>query len=123
MITTLYRIGDRVFSLAYAQEIDLAYDPRRYDRDKPPAREPGVEVILISGERVKPFFGPEADVLRRYLAGEPVEADVVAVDGATTVIRLVPAAGVEPVTAVGPGPILTAWGSVDGPIVPRGCMP
>ena len=71
-MTTLYRIGGRVFSLHHAQSIDLEYDPRKYDKNKPPSFEPGVEVVLISGERLKPFFGAEAAVLRDFLMGRDV---------------------------------------------------
>ena len=71
-MTTLYRIGSTVFSLAHVQSVNLNYDPKRYDKNKPPSCEPGVEVVLISGERLKPFFGAEAAVLRDFLMGRDV---------------------------------------------------
>lgn len=73
-MTTLIQVGRRVFNAANIQEIDLAYSPRRHDKNKPPSDADGVQVILLSGHQLPPFWDAEAQVLRDFLAGH--ECDV-----------------------------------------------
>lgn len=73
MSTTLYRLGPRAFSLDHIQSIDLEYDPKRYDRHRPPSPDAGVQLVMASGHQLAPFWGPEARCLRAFLTGGEVD--------------------------------------------------
>lgn len=87
--TTLYRIGDRVFSLANVQSIDLAYPPARHNVHKPPSTEMGVQIILLSGHQLQPLWDREAAVFRDFLTGGEVDVRRLERPG-LTVLTLVP---------------------------------
>lgn len=87
--TTLYRIGDRVFSLDNVQWIDMAYAPARHNLHKPPSAEMGVQIITLSGHQLPPFWDAEARVLRGFLTGGEVGVRRLERPG-LTVLTLVP---------------------------------
>ena len=97
-MTTFFRIGNRVFSMDQVEEIKLDYDPKRYDKTKPPSQSAGVEIILVSGRRLDPLWDEEAQALRDYLEAKPVEVRVFRDGAGIQVLHLLPAA-VEDVAA------------------------
>lgn len=126
MSTTLYRIGNRVFSMDAVEEVNLEYDPKRFDKAKPPSTDAGVEIILGSGRRLDAFWGAEARLLRDYLAGLPVDVATHPLAGGLRVLHLLPA----PVAAEVPAPaepgtetVSTLWGGVELPAIPAGIVP
>lgn len=95
-MTTLYKLGRLIFSLDHVESINLEYDPRRYDKLKPPSPDAGVDIVLSSGRGVGPFWDSEARVLRDYLTGKEVDVRPIQAKPGLMVIELVPAAEPEP---------------------------
>lgn len=90
-MTTLYKLGRHVFSLDHVESIDLEYDPKRYDKARPPSASPGVELVLSSGRCLGRFWDAEAAVLRGYLTGGDVNVRPIRQKSGLTVLELVPA--------------------------------
>jgi hypothetical protein len=82
--TCWHRIGDRLFNLAGAMEINLDHDARPFD---PKHQGPGVEIISVAGYR-REFYGAQAQAIRDYFEGRTLSTINAEIGPGATVVEV-----------------------------------